>query len=527
MGLLAGYAVLVTAASPTATPVSLLSGFLGAGKTTCLSHVLANTEGLKVGVVVNDVAALNIDAGLISDAAQKLDGGGDGIVKLQNGCACCSIADELTTCLQALGSSGDYDHILVELSGVAEPDIAKGNLRRALALEPELGFALSRVVTLIDSSTFLSYFNMDAQLGNVEALREAHTHDGAPPDDCSDRKQVAQLLINQADAADVLVVNKLDLVEQDEGDLVQSLLDSLNPKAIKTATRFGRLPSQLVMPSTTDALVDSDEEPIEELRRLSRPVQFGISSFVYSARRPFDAARLSALLNKWPRDPATPLNAATLELGLDVLLEQNPYQAYQVAARPGLPKLRFALNDRVECNADPWAAGRIVQLWYQEPGWDEPVPYQVQLDDGRLIFAPQDVDTTVRRARGDAATPPPHPFRGVLRSKGWCWLSSAPTVAGFWSHAGRSVELNQAGAWWITKTDAEMRAALGEGIRYEEAKAAIAANPSAYGDCRQDLVFIGVGMDEKAIRKALDDCQLKTKDEFAQFKQRWTAAQRR
>ena len=176
------FAALVIAASPSPTPVSLLSGFLGAGKTTCLSHVLANTEGLRVGAIVNDVASLNIDAGLISDAAQKSDGSGDNVVKLQNGCACCSIADELTTSLQAIASSGEYDHIIVELSGVAEPDVAKGNLRRALAMDSELGFALSRVVTLVDASTFLSYFNMDTQMGNVEELTNtAHNATRAAP----------------------------------------------------------------------------------------------------------------------------------------------------------------------------------------------------------------------------------------------------------------------------------------------------------------------------------------------------------
>ncbi len=126
----------------------------------------------------------------------------------------------------------------------------------------------------------------------------------------------------------------------------------------------------------------------------------------------------------------------------------------------------------------------------------------------------------------NAATPPPHPFRGVLRSKGWVWLNAAPTQAGFWSHAGRNVELTTAGAWWVTKTDAEMRAELGEGARYEEARAAVASSPNAYGDCRTDVVFIGVGMDEAAIREALDSCLLQNKEEVARFKQAWAAAQR-
>ena len=529
----------LAASAPSPTPVSLLSGFLGAGKTTCLSHLLANTEGMKIGVVVNDVAALNIDAGLISDAASKSDRDGDGVVRLQNGCACCSIADELTDSLKQLGSSGEFDHIVVELSGVAEPDIAKSNLRRAIAMDPDLGFALSRVVTLVDSSSFLSYFDMDERMGNVEELQEAHVHadgtehdhDKEPPDECADNKAVAQLLINQVDAADVLVVNKLDLIKEGEQQLVENLLGSLNPKAQVRATRFGKLPSELVMPAGSDAAA-SDGEAVDELRRIATPDNFGITSFVYSARRPFDAQRLAALLNQWPRDPATPLNAVSAELGLDIQIglsdEERKAEAVRgaadwAAANPGQPPLRFTPGDRVECNVGEWAPGKIVQIWYMEEGMPEPAPYQVLLDDGRFIFAPEDDDDCIRAS----STPPPaHPFRGVLRSKGWCWLNAAPTQAGFWSHAGRSVELNQAGSWWVTKTDEEMRKELGEGKRYEEAKAAVAHFPNTFGDCRQDLVFIGVNMDEEAIRKALDDCQLKTKEEFDAFKLAWAQAKR-
>lgn len=521
-----------SALSPSPTPVSLLSGFLGAGKTTCLSHLLENTEGMKIGVIVNDVAALNIDAGLVSDAAQKSSGDGDGVVRLQNGCACCSIADELTNSLKTLGSSGDFDHIIVELSGVAEPDIAKGNLRRALALDDKLGFQLSRVVTLVDSSSFLSYFSMDARMGNVEALRETHEHDHAddePVDECADHKEVAQLLVNQVDAADVLVVNKLDIANPDELELVESLLTSLNPRALVTSTRFGKLPSELVMPTGSDA--PTADAPVEDLRRLAQPTQFGITSFVFSSRRPFDAGRLSALLNQWPKDPAVALNAVSAELGLDINLGQTPEEEaakdaetraqWAAACPPDKQPLRFIPGDRVECNVGEWASGKVVQLWYFEPAMPEAVPYQVLLDDGRLIFAPEDEDRCVRAAQGAAATPPAHPFRGVLRSKGWVWLNQAPTQAGFWSHAGRSIELSVAGNWWVTKTDEEMRQELGDGMRYEEAKASVAAMGNAYGDCRQDIVFIGVGMDEEKIRQALNDCLLKTKEEFDAFKKQW------
>ena len=282
--------------SPSPTPVSLLSGFLGAGKTTCLSHLLSNKQGLRVGVIVNDVAKLNIDADLVSQTE------GDGVVRLQNGCACCDIAGELTDSLRTLGSSGEYDHILVELSGVAEPDVAKSNLRLALAKDPELGARLSRVVTLVDSSTFLSYFDTKERLGNVESLREEHTHADGEDNHaaCADAKAVSQLLINQVDAADVLVVNKLDLVSDDEQGLIENMLGALNPKARLAAAKFGVLPSELVMPASSGAGADAEaEEEDTTNRRLARPNHFGINSFVCTLLLPACASAL-ARCRQWP-----------------------------------------------------------------------------------------------------------------------------------------------------------------------------------------------------------------------------------
>ena len=147
---------------------------------------------------------------------------------------------------------------------------------------------------------------------------------------------------------------------------------------------------------------------------------------------------------------------------------------------------------------------------------------QVLLDDGRYIFCPSDTDAVVRRATGNAAVPPPHPFRGLLRSKGWCWINSIPTEAGFWSHAGRSVAIEKAGMWWWAAGEENMRKQLGSGSRYEEAKSHFQGRN---GDCRQDLVFIGVEpMDEATIRRALDGCLLNSKEEIDAFRQAWETA---
>lgn len=138
---------------------------------------------------------------------------------------------------------------------------------------------------------------------------------------------------------------------------------------------------------------------------------------------------------------------------------------------------------------------------------------------GRYIFCPADNDKVVRRAVSEV---PASPFRGVLRSKGWCWVTDEPTRAGLWSHAGRSVELSKEGMWWGAAGDANMRQSLGSGSRYEEAKSHF---EGPYGDCRQELVFIGVEpMDEAVIRKALDDCLIQSKKELADFEKAWAAS---
>ena len=398
------------------------------------------------------------------------------------------------------------------------------------------------------------------------------------------------------------MVNKLDLVSSSERKLLEKVLSSLNPRASLTATSFGVLPSEVVMPAGYEEAAAACGNPACEDSACEDPAcgetsqdacgnpacedsacedpacgetscgnpacedsacgdpgcgdkscgnpecedsacedpgcaeksqaavmaidKLGISSFVYSSRRPFEARRLAALLQQWPRDDASPLQAVSLELGLDVKVrsaEENAAAAAAaaLAANPDKPPLRFTIGSRVECFVggrwpNQWASGKVTKLWYQEAGMSAAVPYQVLLDDARFIFAPADVDETVRAARGDAAKVQPSPFRGVLRSKGWCWLSSMPTQAGFWSHAGRSVELTTAGAWWAATSEAQMREKLG--ARYEETRSRFTGE---FGDCRQELVFIGANMDEAAIRRALDACLLSSKQEIEAFKRAW------
>jgi G3E family GTPase len=583
--------------SPSATPVTLLSGFLGAGKTTCLSHILKEAQGLRLGVVVNDVARLNIDADLISQAAPDRD-----VVRLQNGCACCSISDELTDALAKLGSAGEFDHIVVELSGVAEPELVRANFKAALKANPALGVRLERVVSLVDSSTFLSYFDTAAPLGQRSQLREL-TANGAPADECADNQVVSQLLVGQVDAADVLLLNKRDLVSETEMGLVRKLLASLNPTArLLTCERgavgvrellhgeeeegeggarqpgavegcdesgcadpshehshgkdhsYGHAHSEghehsdahehshdggCADATCTDPSHDHSHQSASAVAACSDPDctdpthahppangkpsvvdKFGIHSFIYSARRPFEATRLAALMHQWPLDRRSPLESARIEMGLvaeDSTGSAPPvYAASASIAPPGAPPLRFSIGERVQCNVGAWKGGRVTQHWYSEDMFDGSAPYQVLLDDGTYIFAPVDVDACIRAEPKEVVEA--SPFRGVLRSKGWCWLSARPRVAGFWSHAGKHVEVTSAGEWWAAVGDDAMRAQLTD----SDYEATVAADfEGEWGDCRQEIVFIGTqAMREPVIRSALDGC-LVSEAEMRDVRRAW------
>ena len=206
--------------------MTLLSGFLGTGKTTALKHLLENKENLKIGVIVNDVASVNIDAKLVS--GQTAD-----MVELQNGCACCSLADELFSSVDKLLQGRELDAIVVELSGVADPMAIKSNWRVA-PITVRSKADIARVVTLVDAGTFgTDYMTWDAA-----GERPQWTD---PGDECSANRKVAELLAEQVEAANLVLVNKIDLATEDEVKIASSMARALNKGAVLKAVEFGRI----------------------------------------------------------------------------------------------------------------------------------------------------------------------------------------------------------------------------------------------------------------------------------------------
>ena len=259
-------------------PVTILSGFLGAGKTTLLSHLLKNTEGYKIGVIVNDVAAVNVDAKLMRDAEQGQGAGKLDMIELSNGCACCSAGDDLFGAMAELVSNcmmrGElYDHIVFEASGVAEPKL----LRAAFQEAGQSGWPLMRhvrlenMVTVVDASSFLELYastekvSERADLGGDELLKdEPGLEVWALPEELPPAPSVVQLLIEQVETADVLVLNKVDGVDAAGLAYLSDALGHINGFATLLPTTFGNVAPSQVLVGEREAGVALSNEVIDE-----------------------------------------------------------------------------------------------------------------------------------------------------------------------------------------------------------------------------------------------------------------------
>ncbi len=268
-------------------PVTVLSGFLGAGKTTLLNHVLTNREGLKVAVIVNDMSEVNIDAMLVKQGQSAFKRVDEKLVEMSNGCICCTLREDLLTEVRSLADSGKYDYLLIEGTGIAEPlPIAE-----TFTFADEDGVSLGDVarldtmVTVVDAKNFLT----DWQEAEYLADRGLAAAD-------EDERTVVDLLVDQVEFADVLVLNKADLVNKRELKAVEGVLKKLNPGATLLHSERGQVPLREILDTGRFDLEKAQAAPgwLKELRgeHVPETEEYGISSFVFRARRPFHPARL-------------------------------------------------------------------------------------------------------------------------------------------------------------------------------------------------------------------------------------------
>ena len=273
-------------------PVTVLSGFLGAGKTTLLNEVLNNRQGRRVAVIVNDMSEVNIDATLVERGGAQLSRTDETLVEMTNGCICCTLREDLLAEVSRLAREGRFDYLLIESTGISEPI----PVAQTFTFEDEDGVSLGDIsrldtmVTVVDAASFLKDYNA------AEALQDRGESLGE-----EDERTVTDLLIDQVEFADVIVLNKLDLVTEDHAREVEAILHTLNPGAEIHQATHGQVPLDRVLDT---GLFDYDKAEssagwIRELDGDHTPEteEYGISSFTYRTSAPFDAQKLWAFLN--------------------------------------------------------------------------------------------------------------------------------------------------------------------------------------------------------------------------------------
>ncbi|KAJ6440101.1 CobW domain-containingprotein [Purpureocillium lavendulum] len=541
-------------------PVTLLSGFLGSGKTTLLQHILKTEHGLRIAVVVNDIGAINIDAALIKKTHQltKKD---EKVIALQNGCICCTLRGDLLEELVRLAQLQEFDYIIIESSGISEPeqvaetfDARLADTMGDMAEAPgasQLDESMIKVLKQLKKAGGLEKFaKLDTTVTVIDAFTMMHDFDTADllssrRDDVTpeDERTVSDLMVDQIEFAEVIVLNKTDMVSEETRKETRSLVTKLNHRAKIIEATYGKVDvKQLVNTGLFKLdvaqagygwLQDLHEMTVREVngRNVLTPKpeteEYNVQSFIYSRYRPFHPRRLFALLHdkfilqmEHPDDEDDDGDDDDEEDGdggTDVDMEDQQDEDMEDSGSSGSSASAVALGSSPlsarsasTARTAPSPTAKAVTAQGHED-MDDSGTTRMQLDDDDNDSNSNNTDSAENPLDIPAndtilANKRAHPtLRRLFRSKGEFHLATRPHRAGDWSQAGAMLTLTGGRPWFCTLPAAAY--ATGDSqvdalVRHDVRKG------GEWGDRRQELVFIGEGLDRAALAAMLDACLL-------------------
>ncbi|MEC7137533.1 MAG: zinc metallochaperone GTPase ZigA [Pseudomonadota bacterium] len=369
-------------------PVTVLSGFLGAGKTTILSHILNNRENKKVAVIVNDMSEINIDSAIVQSEV-SLNRSEEKLVEMSNGCICCTLREDLLEEVTKLALEGRFDYLVIESTGISEPlPVAE-----TFTFADENGVSLSDVADLDTMVTVVDAVNFLKDYDEAKYLQETGESLGE-----EDERSVADLLVDQVEFADLILISKTDLATPSEVERLTAILKTLNTSAKIIPIANGNVEIDNVLNTGLFDFERAQQAPgwLQEMRgeHVPETEEYGIGSFSYEARRPFHPEKFHNFLHSTEK------------------------------------------------------------------------------------------------------------YGKLIRSKGYFWLATRPQFAGQWSQAGGIARYGFAGLFWKAVPEQDWP----EDKDYLASIKRMWVEP--FGDMRQELVFIGQGLDQQAMTQALDACLL-------------------
>ncbi|GAX79064.1 hypothetical protein CEUSTIGMA_g6504.t1 [Chlamydomonas eustigma] len=539
------------AASMAKTKVTMLSGFLGAGKTTLLRYVLENSKE-KIACIVNDVASINIDAKLVRNDRNRARGEQVNTtadladtIELQNGCACCSLQDELFASFEKVLAMGDkrgepYSRIILENSGVAEPQNIRDKFAEALSSgHPVMDrIELDTLVTVLDSATFIADYASRAPLASRPELGEG-----------GNLRPVVDLLVEQVECADYVVCNKMDmLIDPSQLEQLMSIVASLNPLASVMSCQQGKVPIEVVFGSCASGVMSKLN--VEGQHR-------GAVAAAKALKAKVEAEEKKHHHHHEHHEHEHHHHHHEHSHAEDGK-EHDDCQA--CSHNSGKKRAHSHVEDGKEhddCKAcehehhhDHSAEGDCAEcVHHDHTGHDHHHHHHDKHEhkhndtaettaakrfgirnfvySRRKPFHPQRLKEMVlkwlpvssnKAIDGEAPSLGDSPIKSVLRSKGFMWMSNSHTTAFYWSHAGQHFEIRDEGDWWVSVSDDEWPE--------DPAQRAIVVQDfdlsTEFGDRRQEIVFIGVGMEEDKICEQLDGALL-TDEEMIKYVQRWSS----